>query len=495
MPIDKLSLEEEVNKGIKLFETNKLEESIKLFNKLREYKETKIFSTFFLGIIQIKKKQLNLAKDFFFKVLELDKNHEDSNLNLGLVYLEEKKFDEAKNYFEKVLIINQNNLNALYHLGLVYFFTKELDKSVEYLNKSIAVNKNHIHSYVTLGHIFLRKKEFDQAIENYNKVLEIDPKRIRTNFNLSWCYFAKSDLDTAFEKYEFRPEKISPSGIYKDVVKKYRSEEWNGQNLDGKTILILREQGYGDNINFFRYLFWLKEKYKANIIFYSHKKLEYLFKNSPFKIISDLNSINHIDYYKHLLSLPGIYFQENRGFPKNINYIKISDNINSKWEEKLISYNRPIIALSWQGDRRYVHDDMRSIPLSNFKNILNIKNLNFISLQKNFGSEQIKLNGYDKILTDLSNEIDLNNNAFEDTISILSKVNCVVTSDTAIAHLAGVLDVKTYLLLSYNPEWRWYVEIKNKCFYPNVNIIQQSNFGDWDSVFKELELKLKENFS
>ena len=124
MPINKLSLEEEVNKGIKLFETNKLEDSIKLFNKLREYKETEIFSTFFLGIIQIKKKQLNLAKDFFFKVLELDKNHEDSNLNLGLVYLEEKKFDEAKNYFEKVLIINQKNLNALYHLGLGFFYKR-----------------------------------------------------------------------------------------------------------------------------------------------------------------------------------------------------------------------------------------------------------------------------------------------------------------------------------------------------------------------------------
>lgn len=494
MPIDRLSLEKEVNKGIKLFETNKLEESTKLFNRLKEYKETKIFSIFFLGIIHIKKNQLNLAKDFFLKVLELDKNHENSNLNLGLVYFQEKKFDEAKNYFEKVLIINQKNLNALYHLGLVFFFIKELDKSVEFLNKSIAVNRNFIHSYVTLGHIFLRKKEFDQAIKNYNKVLEINPKHIRTNFNLSWCYFAKLDLDKAFEKYEFRSEKISPTGIHNDVIKKFRSQEWNGQNLDGKTILIIREQGYGDNINFFRYLFWLKEKYKVNIVFFSHKKLEYLFKNSPFKVISDLNSINHIDYHKHLLSLPGIYFQEHRGFPKNINYIKISDHINSKWEEKLNSFSRPIIALNWQGDRRYIYDDMRSIPLSNFKNILNIRNLNFISLQKNFGSEQIMLNGYDKILTDLSNEIDLNNNAFEDTVSILSKVNCVVTSDTAVAHLAGVLDVKTYLLLSYNPEWRWYLELKNRCFYPNFNIIQQPNFGDWDSVFQELELKLKDNF-
>ena len=494
MLIDKLSFEDEVNKGLKLFENNKLEEAIKVFNKLKEYKETKVYSIFLLGIIQIKKKNLNLAKDFFYQALRLDKNHEDSNLNLGLVYLEEKQFDKAKFFFEKVLNINEKNLNAVYHLGLVFFFKKELDKAVKYLNKSIEVNEKYLHSYVTLGHIFLRQKNFDQAIKNYNKVLEIDPKNIKINFNLSWCYFAKSNLEIGFEKYEFRPEKISSIGIHKDVNEKYGSKEWNGENLDGKTILIIREQGYGDNINFFRYLYWLKETYKANIIFFSHKKLEYLFRNSPFKIITDLNEINHVDYYKHLLSLPGMYFKKLKGFQKNINYIKINDENNSKWEKKLNNFRKPIISLNWQGDHRFIHDDMRSIPLSNFKNILNINNLNFISLQKGFGSEQIKLNGYEKIITDFSNEIDIGNNAFEDTISILNKVNCVITSDTAIAHLAGVLDVKTYLLLSYNPEWRWHVELRNKCFYPNINIIQQSNFGDWDSVFKELELKLRESF-
>ena len=98
MLIDKFSFEDEVNKGLKLFENNKLEEAIKVFNKLKEYKETKVYSIFLLGIIQIKKKNLN-AKNFFNKILRLDKNHEDSNLNLGLVYLEEKQFDKAKVFF------------------------------------------------------------------------------------------------------------------------------------------------------------------------------------------------------------------------------------------------------------------------------------------------------------------------------------------------------------------------------------------------------------
>ena len=94
---------------------------------------------------------------------------------------------------------------------------------------------------------------------------------------------------------------------------------------------------------------------------------------------------------------------------------------------------------------------------------------------------------------DLSNEIDLGKNAFEDTVSILKKVDYVITPDTAIAHLAGTLNIKTYLLLSYNPEWRWHIELKYKCFYPNINIIQQKNFNDWSSVFKKLKDDLEVN--
>ena len=490
MESEKLLIEKKINKGINLFEINKFKEAIFIFKKLKEKNKTKIIGLFFLGIIEIKKKNFDLAKKYLNKVLEINKDHEDANLNLGLVYLEERNFKEALLYFKKVLTINKNNLNALYHSGLSYFSLRKLDESIKYLDLSIKVNKNFIHSYVTLGHIYLRIKEFTKALDNYKKVLEIDPKHVKTKSNISWCYFAQLKLELAFENYEFRKEKIVPKGRYKEILDKFNSDEWYGQNLDNKKILIICEQGYGDNINFFRYLFWLHEKFNVKIIFYAHKRLEYLFKDTPFQIISNLNDINHIDYHQHLLSLPGIYYKDQKGFQKNINYINIDETINLKWKKKFSIYKKPIVAINWQGDRRYGHDDMRSIPLSYFKGTLSNNNYEFVSLQKNFGSEQIKLNKFENILIDLSNEIDTGNNAFEDTISVLKNVECVITSDTAIAHLAGTLNVKTFLLLSFNPEWRWYLELKYKCFYPGLNIIQQSRFGDWDGVFDELNKSL-----
>ena len=328
MENEKSQITKQIDKGINLFENNKYDESIKIFNELKENSKTKIIGIFFLGVIEVKRKNFEVAKKLFFDVLKINKDHEDANLNLGLIYLEERDFVTSLIYFKKVIKINKKNVNALYHSGLSYFSLRELEKSIDFLNQTIEVNKNFIYAYVTLGHIYLRIKEFTKAINNYKKVLEIDPNRLRTKFNISWCYFAQLNLDLAFENYEFRKEKMIPMGRYKEVLDKFKSIEWNGQNLENKKILILCEQGYGDNINFFRYLFWINEKFNVKIIFYSHKKLEHLFKNTPFQIVSSLEKINHIDYHQHLLSLPGIYYKELKGFKKNINYI----NVNQKTE-------------------------------------------------------------------------------------------------------------------------------------------------------------------
>lgn len=487
MKFKNLLLKEKINKGIELFKNKKFDDAEKIFETIKDNVETKSTGLFFLGIIQLEKKNPLQAKEIFFEIIKVDNDHEDANLSLGTLFLAEKKYKISLNYFQKVLSVNEKNINALYHVGLIHFYLRNITKSVNFFNKCIFFNKNHFHSYLMLGHSYLREKKFELAIQNYNKVLELDPSRERTKFNLSWCYFALFKFEKAFEFYEFRKEKLQAKGRYLEVKNKFKSNEWKGQDLNNKTILIICEQGYGDNINFFRYLFWLREKFNVKIIFYSHQKLKHLFKSSPFKIVSDLNSVTQIDYYQHLLSLPGIYYSETKGFQSNINYIKINETVCDKWKKKISNLKKPVIAINWQGDSRYSHDDMRSVPLYYYKNILNNRNFDFISLQKNFGSEQIKSNNFENLLIDLSSEIDLGENAFEDTISILKKVDYVITSDTAIAHLAGTLDVKTYLLLSYNPEWRWHIELKYKCFYPNIKIIQQKNFNDWAGVFKKLE--------
>jgi tetratricopeptide (TPR) repeat protein len=488
-------IQKKIDKGIQFLEKKNFSKAIEIFDYLKKKDSTKLVGLFFLGIIQIQKKNNLLAEEYFLKIIRINTNHEDANLNLAFIYFSEKKYDKSIFYLDKVIEINKNNLNAYYHKGLIYFNIKDYENAIKYFEICINLNRNFIYSYLNLGHIYLRVKNFSKAIYNYTKVLEINPNNNTAKFNLSWCYYSILDFNNAFKYYEYRKEKTQTGERLNKIKNKFECEEWLGKNLDNKSILILSEQGIGDNIQFFRYLFWLKEKFNVRITFYVDKKLINLFKNTPFEIVSDLNDVNEADFFQHLLSLPGIYYKEKNKFQKNIPYIKPEVNLEQKWKFKFENYKKPIIALNWQGDQNFAFDSTRSIALSFFKDILKIDTFKFISLQKGFGTEQIELNNFSENLIDLSNEIDVGVNSFEDTIAILVNIDLLITSDTAIAHLAGTLGVKTYLLLEHNPEWRWYIENEFKCFYPNLNIIQQSEPGNWSAVFKNLkeQLKMKAN--
>ena len=106
-----------------------------------------------------------------------------------------------------------------------------------------------------------------------------------------------------------------------------------------------------------------------------------MFKDTPFNIVSNLDNVKHVDYFKFIMSLPGIYFNQNQTFPKLVHYIKPSKEIDLIWKDRLQKLKKPVIALNWQGDRSFMFDKTRSIALSNFKNILKLEKYAFISLQ------------------------------------------------------------------------------------------------------------------
>ena len=482
-----LILNNKIKLGLNCLENGNLLKAEKIFKELKKNKQSKVIGLFFAGIIEIKKKNKLKAINLFNQVLEIDLKHIDANLNLGLIYFEDKNFDKAETFFYNVIKVDKSHIMAHYHCGLIYFINKNFEEAINSFKTCVYIDNKFFYSFLNLGHVYLRIGKFKEALFNYNRVIELDENNISSKFNISWCNFALNNLDDAYKYYEFRKEKLEPNEKLTNTLNKFKSTEWSGESLLDKTILIIGEQGIGDNIQFFRFLYKLRNKFNCKIIYYTDKKLEHLFKNTPFEIISNLDKINKIDFHQMLLSLPGIFHNLKEPFQEKISYVNIDNQNNLKWKNKLIKFKKPLIGLHWQGNKKYLFDEMRSIQLSNFKEILELKKYNFISLQKNYGIEQIKANNFEDKILDFSNEIDNGQNAFEDTISILHNVDKFITSDTAIAHLAATMNVKTYLLLSFSPDWRWHLELNKKCFYPNLTILKQSKFDDWSNVFKDLK--------
>ena len=270
---------------------------------------------------------------------------------------------------------------------------------------------------------------------------------------------------------------------------------WKGENLNGKVILILSEQGLGDIIQFARYVYELQERYDVKIIFRTHNKLIHLFKNDKFQIISEKEKIPIHDYYVYLMSLPKFFFQREQQLLKQYNFINKNNAIFFKWKNIFSQIKTPRIGINWQGDNNFKGDKIRSIPLIHFEPLFNVRGLEYINLQKGFGLEQIDNFKYKKKIHNFSSLMDSGRNSFEDTIEIIRNLDLVITSCTAIAHLSSTIGVKTWILLSYSPDWRWFLNNDSTPWYKNTRLYRQKKEGDWSQILDEVKNSLIKEFS
>ena len=160
-----------------------------------------------------------------------------------------------------------------------------------------------------------------------------------------------------------------------------------------------------------------------------------------------------------------------------------------KWEEELRGLTGFKIGISWQGSPKYQDDKFRSIPLANFAPVANIPGVRLISLQKNFGAEQLRRVPSWKVIN-YGEKLD-EKGAFLDTAALMKHLDLVITSDSAVAHLAGALGVPVWLALSAVSDWRWLREREDTPWYPSIRLFRQRRLVDWDEVFDHMAADLR----
>ena len=450
------------------------------------------------------------AESKFLEALELIPDRLSVIQNLISIYIATS--DKVK---LKDLLIKYNHLKRekeiVYGIAYNYHFEKNYSESIKLCNELIKEKNYQLSAYDLLASNFKKKKLFLDALKIYKLKLKKKKdylifynigclfrelgrtykaiyyfkksKNYKSNYvpnlwNLSLCQLRIGQIKQGFILYENRwLKKENPS------IKKF-TEIKNPSILDelkNKTVLISDEQGLGDVIQFSRFVVELL-KYTKKIIFAINPKLLNLLSNihEEINVVSYENvKLDRIDYHIPLCSLPKILELEKTD---EIKYYKLE--IGNKSKVKLEKKNKLHIGVSWSGNPNYAYDEYRSIPFKKFKNILKFKDINFYKLSQNTKSnEHAEYNSY-------PNLIDFSYKSIYELSQIMSEFDLVISSDTSIIHLAGILDVKSILLLNYNSDWRWFNDTKSTIWYPSVEIIKQKKFDSWDSVFQELEIKL-----
>jgi hypothetical protein len=257
--------------------------------------------------------------------------------------------------------------------------------------------------------------------------------------------------------------------------------------LTGKTILLYAEQGFGDTIQFCRYVGLVAER-GARVVLEVQAPLCELMGalNGVAEIVSAGDSLPDFDLNCPLASLPLVFGTRLESIPSPKSYLQAPIHALEHWRARLGSGSRPRIGLCWAGNSQFKGDATRSIGLSPMLPMLADKDVQFFSLQKDLRA------GDAEILRDIPQVAHLGEEigTFADTAAIMALMDVVISSDTSVVHLAASLGRPTWILLQFVPDWRWLLDREDSPWYPSARLFRQPQPGDWDSVVARVRAEI-----
>ena len=522
--------------AISYHQTGQLDKAKEIYLELLKENSNSTTILNLLGVLYLKQQKYDEAEKFIKKAMELEPNT-NTAYNLGLIFYGKSDFKNAAKYFEQSIedendtdLIKQiascyekanDNPNTLKYylklngkypknleyirklatlfnadndtenalkfylksfeldkkdhiactnLGSLYEKLNDTEKAKEFYKKSFKLKPNY-EAYHNLGILLRKQKKYNDSISCLQQALKLKPNDPKTELSLGMSYLIIKDFKNGFLHYRNkRPE-----------LKKRYHDDWDGKHYNEATALVYCGGGFGDYIMFSRYLPMLKNYFKETIL-QVPKELEKLINmNFPdFKTSSDKDEIA---YNKSIcmIDLPYLLNMDIDDIP-DIKYTYDKAKA-AGYKEKYFNTDKQKIGIFFKGNQNVFKN--RSIPLKEMSSLFSLNNCKFYSFQKN--DEENQLEQFKQELVDLGTTFE----DFSDTASALVNLDVLVTIDSGIAHLAGALGVRTFLMLPYANEWRWFDDAKTTPWYKSIELFRQKEEGNWHSVINEIYNKLK----
>jgi tetratricopeptide (TPR) repeat protein len=372
---------------------------------------------------------------------------------------------------------------ALTNLGRALLARNKPLEALAAHDRALAINPNLAEAHGNRGNTLKALHRTDEAIAAYRQARELWPDSADLKYNEALVHLLKGDLLLGWEDYECRWDREKSAGR-----RPLTQPVWKGKSsLQGKSILVHAEQGLGDTLQFVRYL-PLLTALGAEVHLEVQPTLQaLLLEQSLAKTVSAKgDALPKTEWQCPLLSLPGAFATNLDSIPARRGYLKAPAKKVAEWHQKFAAVPGPKIGLVWSGNPSHQHDRQRSIPLAAFQRIFRGQPGNFFGLQREVRP------GDAPALAALPEVMDLGPRLrdFAETAAIVASLDLVITVDTAVAHLAGAMGIKTWLLLAFAPDWRWLLERKDSPWYASIRLFRQPAAGSWGPVLEEVRMEL-----
>jgi len=475
-----------------------------------------------LGRLHFQRGRFDTALVLIQSALRNDAGHAEGFSSLGLVFHVLRRFDEALLSYDEGLALDPDNIGLLNRRGVALLDLGRPLAALASFQRVLAADPRHLDALGNYGNVLIKLNRPEEAMAAYDRALLVAPENAQLLTNravalrrldrphealmsasralVSQPGFAQArfvesvarltlgDFAAGWRGYEARWQ----VGLLASQRRAFTAPLWLGQetpklSLDGKTILLHAEQGFGDTIQFVRYAPLLVRRGAKKILLEVQRELAPLLSciAGVDAVIARGQALPAFDMHCPLLSLPLAFATELTTIPAGAPYIVPPGEKISAWRNRM-PRRRPLVGLTWSGDRGHDNDLNRSINLETLRSLLDLPDVAFVSLQHDVRERDLP------ILRQLPNvfSIEPKFRDFADTAAAVSLLDAVVAVDTAVAHLAAAMGKPLLLLLPFAADFRWLRERQDSPWYPTARLYRQAKFGDWQGAIGALRQDL-----
>ena len=423
------------------------------------------------GVICQADGNLTRAVALWQRAVTLDPAMKDAHYNLGKAFSALKQMNHAERAYKQALALCPADARTLYNLGNLKFQQYCFDEAEDLFRKAARSKPSWIDPWLNLGMTLSRAGRLEDADRCYGNALKLDPQNAEAHWNRSINLLLNGNYREGWKEYEWRFKRKEWKSIYPHRLKGRR---WDGSRFCGKRLFIHSEQGFGDTIQFVRYLPQVKSL-GGDIIFEVREELYELLLDFPGVDKLTVMSVDHpleeaYDCYIPLMSLTGLFKTTVATIPDSVPYIFACPERQAYWQKRINS-RQPKIGLVWAA--KPTDENQKSCPLEMFRPLFDLHRTAFYSLQKDNAADQLKITAPGVV--NLGDDFE----TFADTAGAIECLDLVISVDTAVAHLAGAMGKPVWLLLPWAADWRWLTDRSDSPWYPTMRIFRQPRPGDW----------------
>ena len=466
------------NLGTALQSIERLDEAIACYRKALSLRPDAVETLDNLGSALRAQGQLDAAQACYQRALALRPKRTESLIGLGVVLRDQGRPEEAVARYEQALASAPNHSETHNNLGVALVDLGRPREAISHYQRALAVQPDRAETHHNLGIALQRQGRCAEALACYERALALKPNYAEAHFSRAHGLLLAGRLDEGWPEYEWR-------FAVARYDRNFDRPPWSGTPQPGETILVHAEQGFGDALQFVRFVPAVAQRC-GNVVLEMPGPLVRLARTVPgaSQVVAAGDPLPPFDCHCPLLSLPRVLKTNLASIPDAVPYLDFAKEASAVWTERIAPAPGLKVGLVWAGNAVGATDP-RHVDLRLLQPLWEIAGVNWFSLQ--VGDRAGDLSWLDnRQILDLSPWLA----DFAETAAAIGHLDLVISVDTSVAHLAGGLGRPTWVMLQYAPDWRWLLDRDDSPWYPTARLFRQRKAGDWESLVREVATAL-----